>query len=230
MVTAIQQSSRQPDCSMLHRDFPVDVQDRFAREAATAMGFDFNRGRLDVTAHPFCCTLGPNDCRITTRYHGDFFNAAFFGVLHEAGHGLYEQGLPVEKLRPAHRRGRFAGHPRVAIAVVGEPGRPQPGLLGPLLSPGETALPRRVGRRPAGRFLLRHLRGAAVADPHRGRRGHLQPAHPDPLRVGAGAVGRPVAGGRPARRLEREIPAHIWALLRRTTARACCKTSTGAPD
>ncbi len=97
LVTSIQQSGRQPDCSVLHRKFPVEAQDRFAREAAAAIGFDFSRGRLDVTTHPFCCGLGPNDCRITTRFYEDFFNAAFFGVLHEAGHGLYEQGLPVEQ-------------------------------------------------------------------------------------------------------------------------------------
>ncbi|MEX0977907.1 MAG: carboxypeptidase M32 [Pirellulales bacterium] len=54
---------------------------------------DFRRGRLDVTAHPFCTELGPNDCRITTRYDEHFFNGAFFGTLHEAGHGIYDQGL-----------------------------------------------------------------------------------------------------------------------------------------
>lgn len=97
LVTSIQESARKPDCSVLHRNFPVDVQDRFVHEAATAIGFDFNRGRLDVTTHPFCCTLGPGDCRITTRYSPDFFNAAFFGVMHEAGHGIYEQGLPADQ-------------------------------------------------------------------------------------------------------------------------------------
>ena len=50
-----------------------------------------------MTAHPFCTTLGPHDCRITTRYNERFFNPAFFGVLHEAGHGIYEQGLPTEQ-------------------------------------------------------------------------------------------------------------------------------------
>jgi len=96
LVAQIQQSPRRPDTSVLHREFPIDEQERFVREAATAIGFDFSRGRLDVTTHPFCCTLGPNDCRITTRYGETFFNAAFFGVLHEAGHGIYEQGLPIE--------------------------------------------------------------------------------------------------------------------------------------
>jgi carboxypeptidase Taq len=96
LVARLQHARRRPDTSILHRTFPVDVQDRFARMAAAAIGFDFSRGRLDVTAHPFCTTLGPHDCRITTRYNEHFFNPAFFGVLHEAGHGIYEQGLPSE--------------------------------------------------------------------------------------------------------------------------------------
>jgi carboxypeptidase Taq len=68
----------------------------FAEAAAVAFGFDFAAGRLDTTAHPFCSGLGPGDCRITTRYNPRFFSEAFFGVLHETGHALYEQNLPAE--------------------------------------------------------------------------------------------------------------------------------------
>jgi len=96
LVAQIQDSRRRPNTALLRRRFPVAEQERFARAAATAIGFDFNRGRLDVTAHPFCCSLGPHDCRITTRYNENHFSAAFFGVLHEAGHGIYEQNLPTE--------------------------------------------------------------------------------------------------------------------------------------
>src|SRR5262249_19711411 len=53
-------------------------------------------GRLDDTTHPFCSGIGPGDVRLTTRYNPRHFNEAFFGVLHEAGHGLYEQGLRAE--------------------------------------------------------------------------------------------------------------------------------------
>src|SRR5262249_45355596 len=53
-------------------------------------------GRLDTTTHPFCSGIGPGDCRITTRYNPRHFNDAFFGILHEAGHGIYEQGLDPE--------------------------------------------------------------------------------------------------------------------------------------
>jgi carboxypeptidase Taq len=96
LVAEIQHSPRRPNLGLLKRTFSVEAQDRFGREAAAAIGFDFSRGRLDVTAHPFCTTLGPHDCRITTRFDEHFFNAAFFGILHEAGHGIYEQGLPAE--------------------------------------------------------------------------------------------------------------------------------------
>jgi len=97
LVAAIRAGGRQPDRSLLSRNYPVDVQESFGKAAAAALGFDFSRGRLDVTAHPFCTTLGPHDCRITTRYDTHFFNAAFFGILHEAGHGIYEQGLPADR-------------------------------------------------------------------------------------------------------------------------------------
>jgi carboxypeptidase Taq len=94
LVGKIAQSQCRPDVSILHRRYPVAQQESFGREAAERIGFDFQRGRLDVTTHPFCSGLGPNDCRITTRYNEQFFNEAFFGILHEAGHGLYDQGLP----------------------------------------------------------------------------------------------------------------------------------------
>jgi carboxypeptidase Taq len=79
--------------TILNRFYPRERQKVFGEAAAAAVGFDFHRGRLDVTAHPFCSGIGPGDCRITTRYDEHNFSDAFFGILHEAGHGLYEQGL-----------------------------------------------------------------------------------------------------------------------------------------
>jgi carboxypeptidase Taq len=96
LAAAIQQGGRRPKTSILTRHFPIAAQEALGRAAAGAIGFDFDRGRLDVTAHPFCTTLGPHDCRITTRYDDHALGTAFFGILHEAGHGLYEQGLPAE--------------------------------------------------------------------------------------------------------------------------------------
>ena len=93
LVAKIADSKHKPDDSILRRDFPIEAQEVFAREVSAAIGFDYERGRLDVTAHPFCTELGPCDCRLTTRYDRRFFNSAFFGTMHEAGHGIYEQGL-----------------------------------------------------------------------------------------------------------------------------------------
>lgn len=93
LVAKIKDNHSPPDTECLHRHFPVEQQEQFAKEVSTAIGFDYSRGRLDVTAHPFCTELGPNDCRITTRFDPQFFNSAFFGTLHETGHGIYEQGL-----------------------------------------------------------------------------------------------------------------------------------------
>jgi carboxypeptidase Taq len=95
-VRACVESPVRPDDTLLRRHFPRDAQERFVRAIATRIGFDFDRGRLDTTAHPFCSTLGPDDCRITTRWDEHWLPTALYGVLHEAGHGLYEQGLARE--------------------------------------------------------------------------------------------------------------------------------------
>jgi carboxypeptidase Taq len=97
LLRAIADRNRPCDRGVLERDFPVDRQRLFAESAAAAIGFDFRAGRLDTTTHPFCSGFGPGDCRITTRYNPRAFHEAFFGVLHEAGHGLYEQNLPTDR-------------------------------------------------------------------------------------------------------------------------------------
>jgi carboxypeptidase Taq len=93
LVAEIAASNRKPDVDILARRYPVDAQDEFSRAASASIGFDYGRGRLDVTVHPFCTGLGPNDCRLTTRYDERWFNSAFFSALHEGGHGIYDQGL-----------------------------------------------------------------------------------------------------------------------------------------
>ena len=93
LVEAIAKAPRRPDTSIIERDYPVDRQAIFGKAASAAIGFDFNAGRLDTTTHPFCTTIGTGDVRILTRYDPNHFGQAFFGILHESGHGLYEQGL-----------------------------------------------------------------------------------------------------------------------------------------
>jgi carboxypeptidase Taq len=76
--------------------YPVAAQQSLNAKIADAIGFDFQAGRIDTTTHPFCTTLGPRDIRLTTRYEEADFTSSLFGVLHEAGHGMYEQGLPAD--------------------------------------------------------------------------------------------------------------------------------------
>ncbi|GGO77414.1 carboxypeptidase M32 [Marinobacterium nitratireducens] len=73
--------------------FPTDAQRKLGLEVMSALGFDFDRGRLDVSVHPFCGGA-PEDVRITTRYSEDDFSGSLMGVIHETGHGCYEQNLP----------------------------------------------------------------------------------------------------------------------------------------
>jgi len=96
LVQACAGAARRPDNAVLRRSYPVADQQRFVRAVASRIGFDFDRGRLDTTEHPFCSGVGPNDCRITTRWDDHSLSCALYGVLHEAGHGLYEQGLPTQ--------------------------------------------------------------------------------------------------------------------------------------
>ncbi|WP_318392624.1 carboxypeptidase M32 [Enterobacter sp.] len=73
--------------------FPIATQRELGLETMAQLGFDFNAGRLDVSAHPFCGGV-PEDVRITTRYDEQELLSALFGVVHETGHARYEQNLP----------------------------------------------------------------------------------------------------------------------------------------
>lgn len=99
LLDAMAGSGQTPAVDVLSRKYPVERQQVFGVQAASQIGFKFDEGRLDVTEHPFCESLGPNDVRLTTRYDESFFPSAFFGTLHEAGHGIYEQGLRKEHYR-----------------------------------------------------------------------------------------------------------------------------------
>lgn len=85
------------DAGLPSGHYDVDKQERLCRRVAADVGYDFESGRLDKTAHPFMTTIGPRDFRITTRFFEDNFLPALYGSLHETGHALYELGLPPEK-------------------------------------------------------------------------------------------------------------------------------------
>jgi carboxypeptidase Taq len=97
-VRAIKNSARRPDRSPLTQTYSISAQERMAREVIRAMGFDFSAGRMDLAAHPFCGGTGPFDVRLTNRFDENDVLSSFFSALHEAGHGLYEQGLNPEHM------------------------------------------------------------------------------------------------------------------------------------
>lgn len=73
--------------------FAIEKQRALGLDIMQVLGFDFNHGRLDVSAHPFCGGV-PEDVRITTRYTENDFLSALLGIVHETGHARYEQNLP----------------------------------------------------------------------------------------------------------------------------------------
>ncbi|MGX7013718.1 carboxypeptidase M32 [Vagococcus silagei] len=83
----------EPDTSFLHRHVSQAQQEEFVRRVVTDLGYDFKRGRLDETVHPFMLDLNRNDARITTNWIEDDFIVATLGTIHEAGHGMYEQNI-----------------------------------------------------------------------------------------------------------------------------------------
>jgi len=92
LISAIRQSDTQPDASFLTGEFPIERQEELGRRISEDMGFSFDHGRMDVAVHPFCGGGDSTDVRITTRYSPDNFVESLYAVIHETGHGLYEQG------------------------------------------------------------------------------------------------------------------------------------------
>ncbi len=99
LVARVAGSKRLVDTSPLRRAVDPEVQKEFALDVVRAMGFDLDAGRIDRSAHPFCTGIHAGDVRLTWRSRDDDLRPALFGIIHEAGHGLYEQGLPAELAR-----------------------------------------------------------------------------------------------------------------------------------
>jgi len=81
------------DDSFLRKHYPEAEQLAFAAEVVKLIGYDFNRGRIDKTHHPFMTKFSLGDIRITTRVKEDYLGETFFSNVHEAGHAMYEQGI-----------------------------------------------------------------------------------------------------------------------------------------
>lgn len=92
LVAAIADAQQVND-RVLKREYPEELQETFGREVLKAIGFSGDRGRLDTSVHPFTTSLGSDDVRLTTRYDRSHFPTSLFGIIHEGGHGMYEQGF-----------------------------------------------------------------------------------------------------------------------------------------
>ena len=93
-IQQVLDTQRRKETLPLTGSFSDEQQKQLGLRMMETLGFDFNRGRLDVSHHPFCGGV-PDDVRITTRYRTDSFLESMMATLHETGHALYEQGLPV---------------------------------------------------------------------------------------------------------------------------------------
>ncbi|MDI6887316.1 MAG: carboxypeptidase M32 [Candidatus Thermoplasmatota archaeon] len=98
VVKSIKESGCKIDDRILTQKFDLEKQKEFGLQIIKDMGFNLERGRLDVSAHPF--TAGSyRDVRLTTRYKENDLRTSLFAMIHEAGHGLYEQGYREEHYR-----------------------------------------------------------------------------------------------------------------------------------
>ncbi|MAJ45965.1 MAG: hypothetical protein CBC35_01535 [Planctomycetes bacterium TMED75] len=96
LILDLANSSNSPSNAFNEAECPISNQETFVRRVAETLGFDFSRGRLDRSVHPFCGGSHCNDVRMTTRFHDNEVNDALGSTMHETGHGLYEQGLPYD--------------------------------------------------------------------------------------------------------------------------------------
>ncbi|HOX92717.1 MAG TPA: carboxypeptidase M32, partial [Spirochaetales bacterium] len=102
----------QVDDSCLRRFCPEADQADASAYLMRILSYGSDSGRLDKTAHPFTTSLGPNDVRITTHYHEDFFPSAAFSTIHETGHALYELGIDPS---PEYKRTSLAQASSMAV-------------------------------------------------------------------------------------------------------------------
>ncbi len=230
LVDQIQDAPRRPDTSVIHREFAVDQQRRFSRYVAEKIGFDFDRGRLDETSHPFCTTLGPQDCRILTRYDARCLSSGLFGTMHEAGHGMYEQGLPAAWFGlPPGSYVSLGIHESQSRLWENQVGRSRAFWQWLYPEAQQTFAPQ-LDDVDFGYVPLCGQRRPAELDPRGSGRGDLQPAHHHPFRSGAAIDRRDVVGRRSSRRLERSIRKRSGrpTAVRRDRRAAGCALERGA--
>jgi hypothetical protein len=96
LVKKIKNSNYTPRHDFLHRPVSISKQERFSKELLKFNGFDFERGSLSTTEHPFTAQLSYNDTRVTTHYYETNFISNMYSIIHEGGHALFGQNIPEE--------------------------------------------------------------------------------------------------------------------------------------
>lgn len=110
LLRNIQNSDHKTDDAILKGDYSIDSQRKLGEAILEKLGYDFEtRGRIDVSAHPFTTNFGNKDVRITTKYNTADFRPAIFSLIHEGGHGIYEQNIPDELLGTSLATGASMG-------------------------------------------------------------------------------------------------------------------------
>ena len=202
LIAEITERADAVDNSCLTGHFPIDKQRAFALEVLEQLGYDHESWRLDPTVHPFAMSAATTDIRLTTRYEEGDMNS-LMAAIHEFGHGFYEAGIdPRLERTPLSQVTSMSLHESQSRMWENLVGRSLPFWkhFYPRL---QAAYPGQFERRRARRVLSGDQQGRAVADPHRGRRGDLQPAHHPALRAGAGDPRWLARPGRSAGGLER---------------------------
>ncbi|MDB5036360.1 MAG: Thermostable carboxypeptidase 1 [Chlorobi bacterium] len=109
ILARIRESGAEVSNDLLTRKFDPEKQISFAKETVAKLGFDFRTGRVDLSAHPFCTSFAPSDVRLTTRVFSNDLRSCLFGLIHEAGHGMYEQGIDARFVRTPLASGTSMG-------------------------------------------------------------------------------------------------------------------------
>ncbi len=144
LVTRVRERQASDQVVMPTGPFSKAAQRALSHDVMALLGFDFDAGRLDESAHPFTGGV-PEDTRITTRYRDDDFMQSLMGTIHETGHARYEQNLPREHLgQPVAKARSMAIHESQSLSFEMQLGRGRAfaGLLAPLLR-------RHFGEQPA---------------------------------------------------------------------------------
>lgn len=93
LIARVLSSPSKPSSEPLKGTFDIEKQQQLSEKLVTAIGYDKEQGRIDVSVHPFSSSMSAKDVRITSRFREDEWYQGLAGSIHEGGHAIYEQNL-----------------------------------------------------------------------------------------------------------------------------------------